>query len=127
MRSMLLAVVVAALSVVSGTSAQATSYSPSQGSTSGGIQLSSSSRGFSIDFSGFQWGSAGTSYQQILGAMTGGRGSLRSYVFGGSWTGGSWGTQPCDAGYVPEPGAVGVFSVGLLMAGALIRRFGRSK
>jgi hypothetical protein len=31
-----------------------------------------------------------------------------------------------DAGYVPEPGAVGVFSVGLLVAGGLIRRFRRS-
>jgi hypothetical protein len=27
-----------------------------------------------------------------------------------------------DAGFVPEPGAVGVFSMGLLVAGALIRR-----
>lgn len=33
--------------------------------------------------------------------------------------------KPRDAGYVPEPGAVGVFSIGLLVAGALIRRAGR--
>ena len=31
-----------------------------------------------------------------------------------------------DAGYVPEPGAVGVFSVGLLVAGGMIQRLRRS-
>ena len=31
-----------------------------------------------------------------------------------------------DAGYVPEPGAVGVFSIGLLVAGGLIRKLRRT-
>ncbi len=126
MRSTLLALVLSALGLAFGTSAQALSSSPSQDHGNGySVQLSHSGGGFFIDFSDFQFSRGRSGYEHYLTAAIDrlrARGIDVSRFLGGH---DYQPKPPRDAGYVPEPGAVGVFSVGLLVAGALIRRLGR--
>lgn len=126
MRSKILATTIAALALGLGTPGYALSSSPS--SSSGhdhNVQLSTES-GFSISFQVYRFSNWGGNYQQYIDAAVDtlrSRGMGLSFHFFGS---GHWKPKPPgDAGKVPEPGAVGVFSVGLLVAGALIRRLGR--
>ena len=125
MRSKLLGTVIVVLGLGLGTSALALSSQSQGNSGDHNVQLHGSS--FSLlSFlsvpSGGGWGNYQNAIERVVGAIRSGYGISR-------WQdgpGGSWhSTKPRDAGYVPEPGAVGVFSVGLLMAGALIRRLGR--
>jgi hypothetical protein len=123
LRSKLLGTVIAVLGLGLGTSAFALSSNGHRDDDQGkNVQLHGSGRSFRLlSFLG-GWGDHQDSIERIVGAIRSGYGSSRWQ----NGSGGSWYTKPPrDAGYVPEPGAVGVFSVGLLMAGALIRRFGR--
>jgi 4-hydroxybenzoate polyprenyltransferase len=119
-RTKILATTVAALALGLGTPGYATSSSPSSSSgNNSNVQLSTPS-GFSISFLVSSWGG---NYQQYIDTAID---TLRSRGMGMSFFGnGHYKKPPRDAGKVPEPGAVGVFSIGLLVAGALIRRLGR--
>jgi hypothetical protein len=129
-RSALLAVVFAVLGLRFGTSAGAlTSQSQGGSGDSNGQLYSSSSWGFSL-LSFYQSSSGGwgdgyqLSIENVINLFWSSLGQLRDQVYG---TDGAYCINPPrDAGYVPEPGAVGVFSVGLLIAGALIRSFART-
>ena len=124
MKFNVLAIAVVAVGLGLGASAHALSSSGSQPTSDRNVSLASSSQGSTISFLGYSFSIAGAgNYQQYIDAATSALQPQNGrYAF-------KWGHRkpkpPGDAGYVPEPGAVGVFSVGLLVAGALIRRLGR--
>jgi hypothetical protein len=120
-RSKILFTVIAALGLGVGTSAGAlSSHEKGEHGKGHNVQLHGPSR-WSVSLLSFYDDNG--DHPKGGGALGPPRGSPRGPVYG---TGGPPHTKPPrDAGYVPEPGAVGVFSIGLLMAGALIRRLGR--
>ena len=126
MRSKLIVAVAMALALGATTAANATSSSQGSPGDNGSVELHPNSNVLAVSFQVFSLFSNATgSYGNLLGAFNfGGYTDSQSghWSGGGWWGGGGPHKPPRDAGYVPEPGAIGVFSVGLLVAGALIRR-----
>jgi hypothetical protein len=120
-RTKLLALAALALALSLSAPAFATSSSHGSSGSNNNITLYNWNS-WSVSFQSYSYGSS--NFQEFVeNAIS----TLRTRGITGGFFGGWYGKPkpPKDAGYVPEPGAVGVFSVGLLVAAGLIRTLSR--